>query len=1676
MAGRVSPQFRGAGALLVLLGGVTLLGHPGAAAPDPTMPEKDGTGSRAVPSPEPPKRAVPMPEAPKKPRPIERRGQVDPSKRPSEGAVPSPANPKKPRDIERRGQVDPGKRPSEGAVPMPSAPKKPLPNTGRPAPDPAKIQGDPSAASDPGSSDPGSSNPGSSKPSTGGSNKGIGPKAPNGRGTPVPTLPTKPNPIPPGVENVGTMVPPPGNQIMPVSEVKAGMKGYGLTVFHGTALEKFGVEVIGVMPKAYMGAPLVLVRLSGGPITGRGAFLIQGMSGSPIYINGKLLGAFSMGDQWPKEPIGMVTPAENMLEALDPKLSERPAGQSAFDLSSLAAMASAETGIFQSPLQMANVTAMGHSFRPLAIPVSVSGLSTRNLDRVAQVLQPFNMAVMQGPGAMDKPFKASLSPGAGIGVALMTGDVDMTGIGTVTYRDGDRLLAFGHPMMQLGAAQFPISTVWIHDVFPGMPVSYKMGSGGELVGTLTQDRPFSIAGKVGPLPAMVPVRCSVTDTGTGRSRTFNIKTANHPLLVGQLLPIAVNQGLFQMRPVPGDAVAHVKLTVETEGAGTITRENVFYDPAAIDVVAVRELQELMGLLSNNSFRRVPVKSLGVDVTYDDGRPTATVDRIFLPQDKYEPGDDVTVNVALRPYRKDPVILKTKVHIPESAANGRAVLMVQGGATRVSILPPMSGGLGGLLPQSPPPDSSLRQVLKRFTDRERNTQVVSRLVFPSNAVNVRGERLSQLPSVLMDVMRSSKTTGLRMERDETKVLQDTDYIVDGLQTLEITIERQDRLEKGKGGVLRPGGASTGTGLAVPAGSTRGNLSVSEDAEDLGVLRFSVNGEPRSLPLSRPLPAARPRVRAMTPEDDEVEDTPKAKDEPKKAEGKKDEGTKEEGGSKDGDAGKSEKKDPKKKEGRKKDDGKAKNGSKKDHAKDKKGETPALETAKTSDEDKPTLGAASEDKLIGRQATIWTQTTQGDFERGTLTNAAVSTSGEVRLAPGLRLLNESAEQFVWSVAGVNGAVFAGTGNSGLVLKVAADGQATPFFRTGELEVHALARDKAGNLYAGTSPNGKIFRISPDGHGTELFSMNGTDAASDAGGKFVFCLAVAEDGTVYAGTGPNARVYRIKPGQTGAEEVCSLPTKSVMSLLLAKGVLYAGTAEDGGIYRIDPGVAGGQPTMVYDTDQTTITGLAADAAGNLYAACAPSGDIYRIEPDGTPRLHFDKNKATPFGLLSDPGGTLYTASGNSLLRIEPDGAATLVSERRSALFTCLAWDDQGRLIAGSSNVGSVYRLAPSVTGTFESTIHDAKLPARWGRMRYTGVLPDGGTLTVETRSGNTPEPDSTWSPWQAAVVKETSQFVASPPARFLQYRVLFQAERGSPALRDIAISYLPRNQAPKLTLVSPAGGEIWKGSQTLKWTAVDPDADTLTYEVAYSGDGGKTWKPVGEKVADSTVKAPSEGPRPTRSDANDALDRFRKELDADTSLSPQERNEKYDRAKALVEKYLQENPPTASEPGKTTSKTDDKSASSSKASGVTRQATISWDTKTVPDGIYILRIVASDKASNPGEPLSDTRTSEPFIISNTPPQVFLFEKGITVDAASKTVTVTGFTSGRVALKGAQYRVGDGDWTAIEPEDGIWDSAFEHFRFTIPTTNSGEQTLEVKVVDAAGNAQTSKIKFKTP
>src|SRR5581483_10992330 len=329
------------------------------------------------------------------------------------------------------------------------------------------------------------------------------------------------------------------------------------------------------------------------------------------------------------------------------------------------------------------------------------------------------------------------------------------------------------------------------------------------------------------------------------------------------------------------------------------------------------------------------------------------------------------------------------------------------------------------------------------------------------------------------------------------------------------------------------------------------------------------------------------------------------------------------------------------------------------------------------------------------------------------------------------------------------------------------------------------------------------------------------------------------------------------------------------------------------------------------------------------------------------------------------------NTVYHILPSSDPTRVNVQpldnpKDVDFLSLAVTPEGSVYAGTGNIGEVYTSSgeaggkKTLSGTYESVVHDAKLSSRWGMMRWNAQVPAGAQVRMETRTGNVAEPDSTWSAWsptQPSSAGPSEGIVTSPPARFIQYRVTLEtsSEKAQPIVREVAIGYLPRNQAPKVTFQSPGGGEHWAKSQTIRWSGEDPDKDTLTYTLYYSTDAGATWKPLPGDAAKTAEGDKAGGSAP----ATPGLAALEKQLQEDKSMPATLKQVLLDSARR-------------------------RQGTSGANPAPLRETSKSWDTKALPDGTYWLKVVATDRVSNPAEALSAEAVSEPFVICNAPPRI--------------------------------------------------------------------------------------------
>jgi len=1398
--------------------------------------------------------------------------------------------------------------------------------------------------------------------------------------------------------------PAPGQQLkwdsskfMRVSELRPGMRGYALSVFKGTKIEKFNVEILGVIAKFNMGKDYILFRALDGPSVTRQLNIAHGMSGSPIYINGRLVGAISMGipgTQFPKDPIALATPIEDMFDAWSPDLpshvgaiSATSAGNSAGNLDALGIKAS--------------------SFSQIDIPVTASGINRAGLDWLSQRLAPYHFAVTSGGGSGtdNNPLakNPTLQPGSAVGVSLVQGDVDVTATGTVTYRDGNRLLLFGHPLADLGPLDAALTTAYVVDIFPSYQDSIKLGAPIKTVGRIFQDRPFSVGGIIGPMPQMIPVTVDVNDLSIKRRKVVHARVINHPLLSEQFITLVADQAISQLHGEPGDSQAVVKVDLDVEELGHITRTNTFFDSQAIDQSAIGDLVTLMRLFSANPFYPLAVKSVKMSVTVQNRHDTAELDHIFLKQAKFAPGDTIDVGIVMKPFKREWVTKHVNVKIPANAPEGTFAISVKGGGTDTAAS--MGGGIIIVRSSEPAsaPASSVQQLTKRFLDKPRNDQFLVRLLLPTRAIDIRGEKLSNLPPNISSALQSSHSTGLVTERDDVRTVVDTPYVVTGSQELAITVAQRDQSDGGSSAVTPlppPKPAADGDGPDASTSSTNAKPTlmntVDVDAPSVNVCSGDVTPPAKlePLPIAAP-PAATPPAGAAPP-----------------------------GG-------------------------------------------PAMP---------PSPGAKPADipgawKTVAHAASAWRQTTAADFATGTFEGVGVSSSGEVQPAPPIRKSVDLPASYAWSVAAVqDGSVYVGTGDRGVIYKVAPDGTSKVFFKTDGLEVTSLAVDGAGNVYAGVMPKGIVYRISPDGVGKAWFT---------AAEPYITALKYdnAHDRLFVATGGGTGKVYAVNNNGTGTTWLTTGEAHILCLSLDSDGNLYAGTAGNGLVYQVSPA---GVSKIFYDSPETQITGLAAISPDRVLIGTAPHGNVYRVDSHGTAKKLTDNAVDTLSGLVTTPGGDTYGAAGNAILRISADDRIHTQTTEHDEQLLSLAWDaHSNELVAGTGTVASIYRLgsgSPSGgAARYVSSVFDANDLATWGTISWNSGLPTNSSVVIRTRAGDTPHPDTSWSAWSTGYTVSTGQRITSPQGRYLQYEAVFSGQSADATLHNVSIFYRTQNRAPNIKITTPSDGDSVSKTVNVQWTASDPDRDVLSYDIESSIDGGKTWKPLKTRFRPATPAppGPATGPAkpatpaavgagtsaPTDAEVAARVAQMRKDLALHAAQLPP----------AVRDQILAQAPEVAR-----ASLTAAATKSSATPPGETRDTTFSWDTSDLPDGVYQLRITASDRPSNPSGPLNASAVVAPIVVANHAPTLTVSATSVGDD---KRATIKGrATSAAVYIKAVQFRVDGGDIYAAQPDDGLFDSLSETFTLLTPPLDKGKHKVEIQTVDRAGNITTTTSPVEIP
>jgi sugar lactone lactonase YvrE len=708
-------------------------------------------------------------------------------------------------------------------------------------------------------------------------------------------------------------------------------------------------------------------------------------------------------------------------------------------------------------------------------------------------------------------------------------------------------------------------------------------------------------------------------------------------------------------------------------------------------------------------------------------------------------------------------------------------------------------------------------------------------------------------------------------------------------------------------------------------------------------------------------------------------------------------------------------------------------------------------------------------------FWRVSTRAEIERGDARGVSIADNGALTLAPSLVEVFDTKQAYIWSAAAdPAGNIYLGTGHEGRIYKVDPSGKGALLYKTSELDVMALAVDKQGNVYAGTAPDGKVYRVTPGGDAKVFFEPKT---------KYIWSLAFDEQGRLLVGTGDKGAIYRVNPDGNGAPFVSTSQTNITALRVTPSGAIIAGTDPGGLVLRISPD---GKVFTLFDSAQREIRDLALGRDNEIYAlalsdsagggssnaspasatiaapAAPPTGGgdegsvtitisdtqiidtssvsagtttsassgglsksaVYRLDASGVSDTVWDSKDIVAFSLITEGDGRVLVGTGQkgriyqATAGQKPSLLAQSSEGQTSRLIRAGAGGSQ--LFAASSNLGKLFKVSNEIgaSGTYTSSVRDAQASAAWGRLSWVG----DGAVELQTRSGNTSNPDSTWSDWSAPITDKAGDAIRSPSARFIQWRATLKkgANSASPRLREVVVSYLPHNLAPRINSVTilPAGVSLQalpqpqpdgavdqagidpsilgavaqipprrvfqRGAISLQWQAEDKNGDTLEYSVYYrdaANVGGEFY--------------------PLKTD--------------------------------LRENYY------------------------------------TIDPNALPDGRYVFKVVVSDELSNPGAmALTDDQETEPVEVDNTPPAVAADAPRVTGANVEVVFRATDATS---IIRRGEYQVDGGQWKLIFPADGIADSKREEFRVAVVLPDKKPHVIAFRAFDANANTGSAQV-----
>ena len=597
-------------------------------------------------------------------------------------------------------------------------------------------------------------------------------------------------------------------KFMPLSEVEIGMKGKGYTVFSGITVEEFEYEVVSIEYNYFPGWHVVWCKGLSENFKRTG--VAGGMSGSPMYLDGRLMGALSLGYFNQREHANLfgVTPIELMVKVaqrgMEPNLSYQ--GTQLFDFGTAAGAQASALDMGPSLLRDGKVAQMPRSFDEvwfenvsklpsreqqsarLSIPLALPPLNPELMKYVKPVFNKFNFTPVQAAGGGGRIKESPIEKGQIIGTEYVRGDVSFFGYGTITHVNGNELLAYGHGASSEGNVNLPLSGGHVHFILPSTFRSSKIAAPTQPIGTLVQDRETSIAGIIGKHPTYIPVHVNVQTTD-GKQHAKHYEVIRDRGISGLYTAIGASYLLDALEFYFNDHTVNLGATITLKDHPDLknrelTYKNIYSSSGSPSFGVMQTLMMPMAILDSNTYTKVHIEKVDLDIKVEDKRRTAGIQSLRVDKLRYRPGETVPVEITLQPYLETPIVLTGKITIPKDTPDGLVMLLASNGNFYESWQ------------RSRAPYNfryrNINQLVELLKREENNSNIILELSVPQPGLTVQGEEFSNLPPSVMSVMNTAKqvvgnsgyTSGTALHVDKVS----TDYVISGSGIIRFVVDR------------------------------------------------------------------------------------------------------------------------------------------------------------------------------------------------------------------------------------------------------------------------------------------------------------------------------------------------------------------------------------------------------------------------------------------------------------------------------------------------------------------------------------------------------------------------------------------------------------------------------------------------------------------------------------------------------------------------------------------------------------------------------------------------------------------------------------------------------------------------------------------------------------------------